>query len=165
MFGSTPARPRRARRPRSMWSGTVFAKYWALQLPATALVIIVALAIGESLAWPRWVVWTIVAAWVAKDAILFPLVWRSYDPEDPAALPYPVECQDGVALTPIDPSGLVRVWGELWRAELSPGAPPIAQDAAVRVNDRHGLTLLVEPAGDAAGAATDASPRSTAGPA
>lgn len=130
-----------------MWSGMVLTKYWALQLPATALVIVVLLAVGDRLAWPQWIVWTIVAVWVAKDAILYPFLWRSYDPSDPAALPYPVEGAKGVAIDRIDPSGLVRIWGELWRAELSRGARRIEEGETVQVNARHGLTLLVEPAG------------------
>jgi membrane-bound ClpP family serine protease len=128
-----------------MWSGVVLAKYWALQLPATALVIVVLLGVVDHLAWPRWLVWTIGALWVAKDAILYPFVWRSYNPSDPAALPYPMKNAKGVAIECIDPSGLVRVWGELWRAELSRGARRIEKGETVRVNARHGLTLRVEP--------------------
>jgi membrane-bound ClpP family serine protease len=130
-----------------MWSGVVLAKYWALQLPATALVIVVLLGVVDRLAWPQWVVWTIVALWVGKDAILYPFVWRSYYPSDPAALPYPMENAKGLAIERIDPSGLVRIWGELWRAELSHGARRIEKGETVRVNARHGLTLLVEPEG------------------
>lgn len=129
-----------------MWSSVVLAKYWALQLPATAFLIVVLLGVAERLAWPQWAVWTIVAVWVAKDAILYPLLWRSYDFNDPGALPYPVASAKGVAVDPIDPSGLVRVWGEVWRAELSRGARRIEKGEAVRIKERHGLTLLVEPA-------------------
>ena len=82
---------------------------------------------------------------MAKDAILYPFVWRSYNPSDPAALPYAMQNAKGVAIEPINPSGLVRIWGELWRAELSRGARRIEKGETVRVNARHGLTLLVEP--------------------
>lgn len=84
-----------------MWSGRVLAKYWALQLPATALVIMVLLGVGL----PQWMLWAIVAVWVAKDAILYPFVWRAYDPVDPAALPYPMQGAKGVAVDRLDPSG------------------------------------------------------------
>ena len=145
MFSSTPASDKRPTDRRSMWSRVVLAKYWALQLPATALVIVVLLAVEDRLAWPQWIVWTIVAVWVLKDAILYPFLWRSYDPGDPAALPYPMEGAKGVAIHRIDPSGFVRIWGELWRAELSRGARRIEEGETVQVNARHGLTLLVEP--------------------
>ena len=147
MFSSTPASGKRPKDRRSMWSGVVLAKYWALQLPATALVIVVLLGVGDRLAWPQWIVWMIVAVWVAKDAILYPFLWRSYDPSDPAALPYPMQGTKGVAIDRIDPSGRVRIWGELWRAELSHGAGRIEEGQMVQVKARHGLTLLVEPAG------------------
>jgi membrane protein implicated in regulation of membrane protease activity len=144
MLSSTPAGGKRPKNRRSMWSGVVLAKYWALQLPATALLIVVLLGVADFFVWPQWVVWTIVALWVAKDAILYPLVWRSYDPSDSAALPYSTEGASAVAIERIDPSGRVRIWGELWHAELSRGARRIEKGETVRVNARHGLTLLVE---------------------
>jgi membrane protein implicated in regulation of membrane protease activity len=128
-----------------MWSGPVLAKYWALQLPATVLVTMVLLGAGDRLAWPLWIVWTMVALWVAKDAILYPFLWRAYDPSDPAALPYPMEGAEGVAIDRIDPSGRVRIWGELWRAELSRGTRGIEEGEKVQVKARHGLTVLIEP--------------------
>lgn len=145
MFKLTRPSPRHSRGRRSMWSGLVLAKYWALQLPAAALLIVVLRAVGDHFAWPPWVVWTIVGAWVAKDAILYPFVWRSYDPHYPATLPYSMEGGKGVAIERIDPSGFVRIWGELWRAELARGARCIEQGETVRVLGRHGLTLVVEP--------------------
>ena len=144
MLGSAPTNVERVKTGRSMWSPWVLAKYWALQLPATALLIVVLLGLGERLAWPPWMVWTITAVWVAKDAILYPLLWRSYDFNDPGALPYPIHNAKGIAVDPIDPSGTVRIWGEIWRAELSRGARRIEQGEAVRVKARHRLTLFVE---------------------
>jgi membrane protein implicated in regulation of membrane protease activity len=133
-----------------MWSGRVLAKYWALQLPGTVLVIAVLLAFEDDLAWPRWLVWTIAAAWVAKDAILYPFVWRSYDPREPARFPYPMEGAKAVAVERIDPRGRVRISGELWRAELAPGARPIEEGETVKVDARRRFTLLVEPEKDLA---------------
>lgn len=133
--------------PRRMWSARVLAKYWALQLPATGLVIAVLLVVEDDLAWPRWLVWTIVAAWAAKDAILYPFVWRSYDARAPKAWPYPIQ---GVAIERIDPRGFVRCSGELWRAELSRGARPIEEGETVKITARHRFTLLVEPVADLA---------------
>lgn len=124
-----------------MWSAQVLAKYWMLQLPATVLVAAALLFVEDDLTWPSWLVWTIVAAWVAKDAVLYPFVWRSYAGGS-ASLPYPVA---GVALERIDPRGLIRSSGELWRAELAPGARPIEEGESVRIAARRRFTLLVEP--------------------
>jgi len=145
MVNLTATSTRRSKGRRSMWSGVVLAKYWALQLPGTALLIVIVLAVGEHFAWPQWIVWATVAAWVAKDALLYPLLWRAYDPSDPTAFPYPLESARGVALTRVDPTGRVRIWGELWRAELACGARPIEKGETVQVVSRDGLTLLVEP--------------------
>lgn len=123
----------------------VLAKYWALQLPATALVLVVLLGVSHYLAWPQWIVWIVVAVWVIKDAALYPFVWRSYVPSDPAASPYPTPGAKGVAIDRIDPCGLVRIWGELWHAELSPEARRIEKGETVQVYARDGLTLIVEP--------------------
>jgi membrane protein implicated in regulation of membrane protease activity len=130
-----------------MWSGRVLAKYWLLQLPAIGLVLLLMLALQQNLAWPRWIVWTVVGLWVMKDAILYPVLWRCYDLADPGALPYPIVGAQGVAVAHIDPAGLVRIWGELWQAELVRGARRIAPGERVQVSARRGLTLLVEPAG------------------
>jgi len=130
-----------------MWSARVLGKYWALQLPATALVAAFLLFVEDDLAWPRWLVWTIVAAWVAKDAILYPFVWRSYYAGASAGLPYPVA---GVAIERIDPRGRIRSSGESWRAELAPGARPIEEGESVKVSARRRFTLLVEPQEDLA---------------
>ena len=147
MASSKPEGTKPSTRRRRMWAGPVLAKYWALQLPATVLVCMLVIALGERLAWPLWIVWTMVAIWVAKDAILYPFLWRAYDPGDPAALPNPDEGAQRGAIDRIDPTGRVRIWGELWRSELSRGARRIEAGEAVQVKARHGLTLLIEPRG------------------
>ena len=49
----------------------------------------------------------------------------------------------GIAVTDCRPSGTVRVRGEVWQARCDTGA---AAGDGVRVLDRDGLTLTVEPA-------------------
>lgn len=128
-----------------MWSCRVLAKYWALQLPATVILLVVLILVEDAVGLPHWAFWTIVVVWVSKDAALYPLVWRSYDPGYPAIGPYRMEGARGVAVHHIDPAGSVTVAGELWRAELVHGARRIEQGERIRVQARHGLTLLVEP--------------------
>lgn len=126
-----------------MWSGRVLLKYWALQLPGTVLVIAVLLAVEDVLAWPHWLLWSIAAGWVAKDVILYPFVWRSYDAAVPGRLPFPMD--EAVAIERIAPRGRVRSSGELWRAELVPGARAVEEGETVRISARRRFTLLVEP--------------------
>jgi membrane-bound serine protease (ClpP class) len=52
----------------------------------------------------------------------------------------------GDARSPLEPSGMVQVAGELWSAEIEPGAPAIASGERVEVVGVQGLRLLVRPA-------------------
>lgn len=128
-----------------MRSRPVLAKYWAMQLPATVIVLVIALSLEDGLGWPHWIVWAIVAAWTAKDAVLYLFVWPAYDPGYLTAFPYRMEGMTAVAVDRIDPRGTVRIWGELWSAELSQQERQIEEGEKVRVKARHGLTLLVAP--------------------
>jgi membrane protein implicated in regulation of membrane protease activity len=127
-----------------IWNARVLLRYWLLQLPATALLILILVLLRDRLSIPDWVLWSIVAIWVAKDALLYPLVWRSYDVTYPATA-HSLEGAHGVATERIDSTGYVRVRGELWRAELTDGAPPIDKGERVLVETRRDFTLLVKP--------------------
>jgi membrane-bound ClpP family serine protease len=134
-----------AKNCRRMWSGRVLARYWSMQLPGIVIVILFMLAAAKVFEWPQWIVWTVAVVWVAKEAIVYAIVWRVYDPSYPSTLPYPADGAKGTAADDIDASGIVRIVGELWRAELAQGARRIKQGEPVRVIARHGLTLVVEP--------------------
>ncbi len=121
----------------------VLTKYWALQLPATAAVALVLYLLQDTIGLPTWALWSIVALWIAKDAILFPIVWRSYDP-NPVHTAHSLEGAHGIALDQLAPSGYVRVNGERWHAELADRSSVIEEGASVRVQTVRGLTLLVE---------------------
>ena len=83
------------------------------------------------------------AAWLAKDAVLYPIVRRAYEPDGRA--PHGPIGGHGVAETAIDgEEGWVRVGPERWRARTAPGAGPIAAGAAVRVRGLRGHVLEVE---------------------
>lgn len=124
-------------------SARVVIKYALLQIPGTALLVLVMLMLREWLDLPNWLAWSVVAVWVGKDVVLFPFVWRSYDPDFPAhALSLVGEV--GSAWDRLAPSGYIRVRGELWRAEVIGGGQPINRGKRVRVREVRGLTLLVE---------------------
>ncbi len=129
---------------RRIWKARVLSRYWLLQLPATALLILILFLLRDRLAIPVWALWSIVGLGVAKDALLYPRVWRSYDPAYPATV-HSMEGEHGVATERIDPTGYVRVRGELWRAKLMNGVPPIDKGERVLVDTMRDLTLLVRP--------------------
>jgi membrane protein implicated in regulation of membrane protease activity len=131
-----------------MWSGRVLLKYWLIQLAGWVVVFAVVWVLAARFGWPRWIVWAVIAAWIAKDAVLYPLTWRAYDSRGAEPSAYPREGAEGVALRRLSPTGAVRVAGEMWNAALADGARDIEDGEAVRVASRGGLTLLVEPVND-----------------
>ena len=142
---STSNYPRDAEK--RIWSAAVLGKYWLLQLPEAAFVVVILLLLQHWFGIPTWVVWSVAVLWVAKDAALYPLVWRSFDPGYPATQ-HSLDGEQGVATERLDPSGYIRVRGELWHAELARGARAVDKDEAVEVQSMQGLTVIVVPVGD-----------------
>lgn len=129
---------------RRMWSAPVLAKYWTLQVPGAALVALLLYLLRDTLGLQTWMLWSIVALWMVKDALLYPIVWRSYDPS-PADAWHALEGARCVAVDRLAPAGYVRMQGELWHAELVDRMSAVDRGAPVRVHAVRGLTLLVEP--------------------
>ncbi|MDX1649837.1 MAG: NfeD family protein, partial [Myxococcota bacterium] len=92
-------------------------RYLAFQVPGAALV-----AVGAWLAWSWYDVdgllaAGVVAAWIAKDAFLFPFVRVAYAPRDDRG-PGGLRGARAVVVDALDPTGRVKIGGELWRARL-----------------------------------------------
>ncbi len=122
----------------------IFVRYLLFQLPGVVLLYLLLILARRVVALPTWFIWGLVALWVIKDLILFPVVWRAYDRErrDDASS---MVGSRGIAEDPLDPSGYIRVHGELWKAEVMGGSPSIGKGEKVTVRAIRGLTLLVEP--------------------
>lgn len=84
------------------------------------------------------------AAWLAKDALLYPLTRRAYEPDGLA--PHGPIAAHGVAETAVDTEGWVRLGPERWRARRAPGAGAIGAGTPVRVVRLQGHEVEVEPA-------------------
>ena len=125
------------------WSVKAVVTYTLLQIPAIALLILIVIFARNWFYFPAWIGWAIVALWVAKDIILFPFVWRSYDSSTPDDA-LTIVGKQGIAEERLSPAGYVRVKGELWKAEVPRGEPPIEAGEPVRVRAVRGLTLKVE---------------------
>ncbi|MFH1123429.1 MAG: NfeD family protein [Pseudomonadota bacterium] len=124
------------------WSGSVVLKYALLQLPALALLIIILLLARRWFDIPARYAWGILLLWVAKDAALFPFVWRAYDTDYGSAANSMIG-RRGVAKDRLSPSGYVLIGGELWQAEVIEGNSSVERGGSVRVHGLRGLTLLV----------------------
>jgi membrane protein implicated in regulation of membrane protease activity len=92
---------------------------------------------------PEWVVWGSIAIWVGKDVILFPLVRKAYDWDRPQGANAMVD-ERGIAKERLAPSVYVQIRGELWRAELVEGSPPIEKGERVQVEGVCRLKIVVQ---------------------
>ena len=128
---------------RKGWSARVVLRYALLQVPFTALVIVVLIWVRKWVDLPVWFICGLVAFLVIKDIVLFPFVWRAYDPDSPA-LTNPTEGARGIAINDLHPSGYVEIGAERWQAEVIAGNSPIRRGQRVRVHGIRGLTLLVQ---------------------
>jgi membrane protein implicated in regulation of membrane protease activity len=82
--------------------------------------------------------------WVAKELALYPLYRRALMEGPPAGAAALVD-HDGQAVTPLEPSGQIRIRGEYWRARLA-GGGYAAPGTTVRVVAADGLVLTVREA-------------------
>jgi membrane protein implicated in regulation of membrane protease activity len=126
------------------YSAHILRRYTLLQLPGLALLVLILILVQRWVDLPAWIVWGSIVVWIAKDAILYPFVWRAYDPDHPQGVSALVGVR-GIARDRLAPSGYVQIRGELWKAELKEGRLPIEQGEQVRVRGVRGLTLLVQP--------------------
>jgi len=121
----------------------ILVRYALLQLPGLALLVLILVFVQRWVDLPVWVAWGSIAIWVVKDAILYPFVWKAYDWDTPQGANSMVGAR-GIAKERLAPSGYVQVRGELWKAELMEGSPPLEKGERVRVERARGLTLIVK---------------------
>jgi membrane protein implicated in regulation of membrane protease activity len=126
------------------WSSHILLKYWLLQLPELALLVLILMFVQRWVDLPAWIFWGSITIWVVKDAVLYLFVWRAYD-WDRSKDSNSMVGAKGTAKELLAPSGYVQVRGELWKAELAKGYQPVEEGEPVLVQEVRGLTLIVEP--------------------
>jgi len=124
------------------WSPRIIVKYILLQVPAFAMLVVLLLLAKGWVDLPSWFIWGLIGLWIAKDMVLFPLTWRAYD-QDRGRAGSPMVGAWGIAEEQLNPSGYIRVGGELWQAEVTGDNPHIERGEEVRILGIRGLTLLV----------------------
>lgn len=122
----------------------VLVKYVLLQLPAAAFLVALLIFLNRWVAIPSWLFWLIIAFWVTKDIVLFPLLKEAYKGKQSGPGEDLLGIQ-GISEEPLNPRGYVRIRGELWQAELRDPDGLLEKGEAVRVIDVHGLKVIVEP--------------------
>jgi membrane protein implicated in regulation of membrane protease activity len=126
------------------WSFRIFVRYLLFQVPGVVVLYFLLVLARRVVVLPMWFIWSITALWVLKDLVLFPAVWHAYDQERRDDVNSMVGSR-GIAEDRLDPSGYIRVHGELWKAEVMGGSPSIRKGEEVTVRGIRGLRLFVEP--------------------
>lgn len=121
-----------------------FVKYVLLQLPGwTAAVAVMAWL------WSRGTVSGVVAVlavgiWVVKDFVLYPWLRIAYEPPRPSGVEALIG-ETAIVRRRLTPTGMVRIRGEIWRAEAV-DSEPVEAGTEVRVERAEGLRLFVREA-------------------
>jgi len=116
-----------------------FRRYLLWQSPGWIAVTAALVALCWLAELPAWIVPIGVAAVIAKDLVMYPVMRHTLEPPRTRLLG-----ARGRAIERLAPVGYVRVDGELWRAETAGGV--IGADAEIVVLEINGLTLRVAPA-------------------
>ena len=124
--------------------GRVILRYTLFQIPSLVILILALIIIRTWFNLPGWLTGLCISVWVLKDIMLFPFVWRAYDPETRRQSNRMVGKQARV-VERLAPDGYVELHGELWRAIIEQEESPVEKHASVRILDVKGLTLLVKP--------------------
>jgi membrane protein implicated in regulation of membrane protease activity len=123
--------------------GRVILRYILFQIPSLVILILTLVIIRTWFDLPGWLTGLCISVWVLKDIVLFPFVWRAYDPENRDYSKRMIGKQARV-VERLAPEGYVELNGELWRAMIGQQKSPVEKHTKVRVLDVKGLTLLVE---------------------
>jgi membrane-bound ClpP family serine protease len=116
--------------------------YVLLQIPGIILV--------SALLWLAWsyeiitteIAWAVLALWLLKDALLYPLVSPVLRRQTPATGAQALVGEKARARTDIAERGMVHVRGELWQARSRDGSR-IPANTTVVVVSAQGLRLMV----------------------
>ena len=119
-------------------------KYSLLHLPGIALCGLLVFCMWRFVGLPGWIATLLFVAWLIKDAAFYPLLRRAYASGGTAGTTALVG-RRGIVRRGLAPAGSIALGGELWRAEVEPGATPLAAGTTVRVVAARGMTLIVTP--------------------
>lgn len=132
----------RHRPQRDKFHPRLILRYTLLQIPGTLLLVLAMVWIRRWWDVPVWAAGTAVAMWIVKDVLMYPFLWRAYDWDRESENFTMIDCE-GTVIKPLDPTGYVRVRGELWKASLEEGAAPLEKGRTVTVREVRGLQLIV----------------------
>jgi membrane protein implicated in regulation of membrane protease activity len=121
----------------------IVVKYALFQIPDLLILVLVLFVLEWWMDLRFWLYGAIVGIWITKDVLMFPFVWHAYDTSQQGAKS--LIGTEGVVEEQLNPSGYIRVRGELWQAEVMESKAPIEKGETVLVEGAYGLILLVQP--------------------
>lgn len=116
-------------------------KYILLQLPGLIIITVVLTILKNNFGLTTNITIIILAAWILKDIVLFPFVWRSYDS---GSTRDPIVGREGAVLQGLNPEGTVKIGMETWTAEAEDSCEIIPPGAEVTVTGKNGHILTVK---------------------
>ena len=119
-------------------------RYALYQIPDVAIFVLILFVLHQWVGLSLGLFIGLVSLWMVKYVFVFSFVWRAYDKPRPGDVTSLIGTE-GIAEEHLDPSGYIRVHGELWRAEVIGKTIPIEKGQTVRIERACGLTLLVKP--------------------
>lgn len=119
-------------------------RYALYQIPDIAIFTLILFLLHQWVDLPLWLYIGVVILWMVKYVFVFTFVWPAYDRPRPGDIKSLIGTE-GIAEERLDPSGYIRVHGELWQAEVIGKAIPIEKGQTVLIERAFGLTLLVKP--------------------
>ncbi len=119
-------------------------RYTLFQIPD---LILLGLGVAAAVRWwnlPVFAAYGLLAAWVAKDVMMYPILRVAYEGGGSTGVEA-IYGALGVVTQSLVPSGYVRLGSERWKAKLVCGSESVSVGSAIRVVELRGLTLIVEP--------------------
>ena len=86
----------------------ILVKYFLLQLPGWLRLRLILILLRHWMEFPVYLAWVLLGIWVGKDIILFPILWRFYDPSQHPDR-FRMIGRKGIAVTRLSPDGYVSV--------------------------------------------------------
>ena len=119
-------------------------RYALYQIPDIGILALILFVLHQWIDLSLWLYIGFVSLWMTKYVLVFSFVWRAYDKPRPGDVKSLIGTE-GIAEERLDPSGYIRVHGELWRAEVMEKTIPVEKGETVQIERALGLTLLVKP--------------------
>jgi membrane protein implicated in regulation of membrane protease activity len=126
-------------------SAAAVRRYMLFQIPGLIAAGVFLVFLSRVLHLPIWAPAALFLCWIAKDALLFPILWPSFEPAGSPEEEHSLVGEVGRVVDALTPRGRIRVRGEMWQAELQESHLSAERDREVIILRLKGLTLIVKP--------------------